>query len=200
MHFFELIFLKVCIRFNKISEPGLRLWERSREERHYKKKTKSNPLNKGATAPWGARTAGEAWCHGAALTGGSRNIAGSNRRAQASRGNLLESSRIRCKYRVDNTWTPYSVYLRPKNHQRQSFLLRRVPVAHEETEEKFIYSRSDRSLVIPAIFLLWGNGFFDNLLKAKKVKWYYPPRWRAAVGVLWFDAFLLNSLNSILLL
>jgi len=40
----------------------------------------------------------------------------------------------------------------------------RFHVAAEETEGRFVYSIGDRSLDIPAFFLLQGNGFFDKLV------------------------------------
>jgi len=43
-------------------------------------------------------------------------------------------------------------------------------VTPKETEGRFIYSIGDHSLDIPAFFLLQGNGFFDKLLQAQKIK------------------------------
>ncbi len=43
-------------------------------------------------------------------------------------------------------------------------------VTPEETEGRFVYSIGDHSLDIPAFFLLRGNGFFDKLLQAQKIK------------------------------
>ena len=43
-------------------------------------------------------------------------------------------------------------------------------VTPEETEGRFVYSIGDHSLDIPAFFLLQGNGFFDKLLQAQKIK------------------------------
>ena len=40
----------------------------------------------------------------------------------------------------------------------------RFHVTAEETEGRFVYSIGDRSLDIPAFFLLQGNGFFDKLV------------------------------------
>jgi PAS domain-containing protein len=46
----------------------------------------------------------------------------------------------------------------------------RFHVTAEETDGRFIYSIGDHSLDIPAFFLLRGNGFFDKLLQAQKIK------------------------------
>jgi PAS domain-containing protein len=46
----------------------------------------------------------------------------------------------------------------------------RFHVTAEETEGRFVYSIGDHSLDIPASFLLRGNGFFDKLLQAQKIK------------------------------
>ena len=43
-------------------------------------------------------------------------------------------------------------------------------VAPEETEGRFVYSIGDHARDIPAFFLLQGNGFFDKLLQAQKIK------------------------------
>jgi PAS domain-containing protein len=47
-------------------------------------------------------------------------------------------------------------------------------VTPKETEGRFVYSIGDHALDIPAsflcIFLLRGNGFFDKLLQAQKIK------------------------------
>jgi hypothetical protein len=43
-------------------------------------------------------------------------------------------------------------------------------VAPEETEGRFIFDVDNRQWHIPAFFLLRGNGFFDKLLQAQKIK------------------------------
>jgi len=43
-------------------------------------------------------------------------------------------------------------------------------VTPKETEGRFIYSIGDHAWDIPAFFLLQGNGFFDKLLQAQKIK------------------------------
>ncbi len=46
----------------------------------------------------------------------------------------------------------------------------RFQVAPEETECRFVYSIGDHAWDITAFFLLQGNGFFDKLLQAQKIK------------------------------
>ena len=43
-------------------------------------------------------------------------------------------------------------------------------VTPEETEGRFVYSIGNHSWDIPAFFLLQGNGFFDKLIQAQKIK------------------------------
>jgi hypothetical protein len=61
--------------------------------------------------------------------------------------------------------------IKPKRHPTANCsFYDRFHVTAEETEGRFVYSIGDHAWDIPAFFLLQGNGFFDKLLQAQKIK------------------------------